>query len=136
MQVGFLQKGAHILWEALTQRANPTLWLNTSARTVCAIAPKSFLVDAFDFRFEDKAQAHQRALAMASASPQSLVEGEVGPQGVRGTLLAPIADTSAYRNIRDQVPDSALLFDIADAIDQPILRQSLPHVARERAASD
>lgn len=39
--------------------------------------------------------------------------------------MIPVEDTSAYRNIRGQVPDHVPIFDISDAIDQPPLEEEL-----------
>lgn len=58
--------------------------------------------------------------------PQPIWGGGAGVQEYQGDLLTTITDLSAYRNIRDQVADNALVFAISDAmISQPPTKNKL-----------
>lgn len=91
------------------------------ARTERAIAKKSFLVDSPDLLFEDK----KRSFAMSCRSPQPIVGGEVGVQGVQEDILTPLADTSSqHSGPSHRYCD---LLGISDATDQPPLEDERTH---------
>lgn len=81
-----------------------------------------------------RTQAPEHSLAIASMSPQPIMEGEPGVKWSQGDLLTPTADVSAYRNMRDQGLDNVPMFDSSGAIDQPPLEGPPPTKQKRIAA--